>query len=75
VAQLELDDFFVEYFALDLIMDDAGRCLGLMALCLEHGSIHRFRSKRTILATGGYGRVYFWCTSAHTGTWQRVACI
>jgi succinate dehydrogenase / fumarate reductase, flavoprotein subunit len=61
-------DFFVEYFALDLIMDDAGRCLGLMALCLEDGSIHRFRSKRTILATGGYGRVYFWCTSAHTCT-------
>jgi hypothetical protein len=61
-------DFFVEYFALDLIMDDAGRCLGLMALCLEDGSIHRFRSKRTILATGGYGRAYFWCTSAHTCT-------
>ena len=61
-------DFFVEYFALDLIVDDAGRCLGLMALCLEDGSIHRFRSKRTILATGGYGRVYFWCTSAHTCT-------
>jgi succinate dehydrogenase / fumarate reductase flavoprotein subunit len=61
-------EFFIEYFALDLIMDDAGRCLGLMALCLGDGSIHRFRAKRTILATGGYGRVYYWCTSAHTCT-------
>jgi len=60
--------FFIEYFALDLMMDDGGRCVGLVALCLEDGSIHRFRAKRTILATGGYGRAYFWCTSAHSCT-------
>jgi succinate dehydrogenase / fumarate reductase flavoprotein subunit len=60
--------FFVEYFALDLMMDDGGRCVGLVALCLEDGSIHRFRAKKTILATGGYGRAYFWCTSAHSCT-------
>jgi succinate dehydrogenase flavoprotein subunit len=61
-------EFFIEYFALDLIMDDAGRCLGVLALRLEDGSLHRFRAKRTVLATGGYGRAYFWCTSAHTCT-------
>ena len=60
--------FFVEYFALDLMMDDGGRCVGVVALCLEDGSIHRFRAKKTILATGGYGRAYFWCTSAHSCT-------
>ena len=60
--------FFVEYFALDLMMDDSGRCVGIVALCLEDGSIHRFRAKKTILATGGYGRAYFWCTSAHSCT-------
>ena len=61
-------DFFIEYFALDLIMDDAGQCVGLLALSLEDGSVHRFRAKKTILATGGYGRAYFWCTSAHSCT-------
>ena len=61
-------EFFVEYFALDLIMDDEGACVGVMALCLEDGSIHRFRSQQTVLATGGYGRAYFSCTSAHTCT-------
>ncbi len=61
-------EFFVEYFALDLIMDSEGACRGVIALCLEDGSIHRFRSKRTILATGGYGRAYFSATSAHTCT-------
>jgi len=61
-------EFFVEYFALDLIMDDEGACRGLIAMNMEDGSIHRFRAKRTILATGGYGRAYFSATSAHTCT-------
>jgi succinate dehydrogenase / fumarate reductase flavoprotein subunit len=60
-------DFFVEYFALDLIMVD-GECRGLMALCMEDGSIHRFRAQAVVLATGGYGRCYFSATSAHTCT-------
>ncbi len=60
--------FFIEYFALDLIMDEDGTCRGLMALNMEDGTIHRFRAHRTILATGGYGRAYFSCTSAHTCT-------
>ena len=61
-------EFFIEYFALDLIMDEDGACRGLMALNMEDGTIHRFRAHRTILATGGYGRAYFSCTSAHTCT-------
>ena len=60
-------DFFVEYFALDLIMEN-GACRGVIALCMEDGSIHRFRAHQTVLATGGYGRVYFSATSAHTCT-------
>ncbi|MGF7158572.1 succinate dehydrogenase / fumarate reductase flavoprotein subunit [Rhodoligotrophos appendicifer] len=60
-------EFFIEYFALDLIMED-GACRGVMALCLADGAIHRFRAHKTILATGGYGRAYFSCTSAHTCT-------
>jgi succinate dehydrogenase / fumarate reductase flavoprotein subunit len=60
-------DFFIEYFALDLIMED-GVCRGVMALCLDDGSIHRFRAHAVVLATGGYGRVYFTATSAHTCT-------
>ncbi|BCA64081.1 fumarate reductase [Sphingomonas sp. HMP9] len=60
-------DFFVEYFALDLIMEN-GVCRGVIALCMEDGSIHRFRSHQTVLATGGYGRVYYSATSAHTCT-------
>jgi succinate dehydrogenase (ubiquinone) flavoprotein subunit len=60
--------FFVEYFALDLIMDSQGQCRGVMALCLEDGTLHRFRAHQTILATGGYGRAYFSATSAHTCT-------
>lgn len=59
--------FFIEYFALDLIMED-GVCRGFLAWCLEDGSIHRFRAHQVILATGGYGRAYFSCTSAHTCT-------
>ncbi len=61
-------EFFIEYFALDLIMSDDGQCLGVMAINLEDGSIHRFRGHQTVLATGGYGRAYFSCTSAHTCT-------
>ena len=60
-------DFFIEYFALDLIMED-GVCRGVMALCLDDGSIHRFRAHNVVLATGGYGRCYFSATSAHTCT-------
>ncbi len=61
-------EFFVEFFALDLIMDDEGACRGVTAWCLEDGSIHRFRAQTVVLATGGYGRAYFSCTSAHTCT-------
>ena len=61
-------EFFVEYFALDLIMDDDGVCVGIMAWSLDDGSIHRFRAHRVVLATGGYGRTFFSCTSAHTCT-------
>ena len=60
--------FFIEYFALDLIMDDDGACRGVMAWCLEDGTIHRFKAHAVVLATGGYGRIYFSCTSAHTCT-------
>ena len=60
-------EFFIEYFAIDLIMDE-GRCRGVVAINLEDGSIHRFRAHMTVLATGGYGRTYFSCTSAHTCT-------
>lgn len=71
--------FFIEYFALDLIMDNGddslssflswiGVCRGVIALNMEDGSIHRFQSHKTVLATGGYGRAYFSCTSAHTCT-------
>jgi len=61
-------EFFVEYFALDLIMDDEGSCRGVMAWNLEDGTLHRFHAHIVILATGGYGRTYFSCTSAHTCT-------
>jgi succinate dehydrogenase / fumarate reductase, flavoprotein subunit len=61
-------EFYIEYFALDLIMDQEGVCRGVVAMCIEDGSIHRFRAQKTILATGGYGRTYFSCTSAHTCT-------
>ncbi|KAF9246228.1 succinate dehydrogenase [Melanogaster broomeanus] len=58
-------NFFIEYFALDLIMQD-GECVGVIALNMEDGTLHRFRAHNTVLATGGYGRTYFSCTSAHT---------
>ena len=61
-------EFFIEYFAIDLIMDDKGVCRGVVALCLEDGTIHRFQAQKTILATGGYGRAYFSATSAHSCT-------
>lgn len=61
-------EFFIEYFVLDLIMSDDGACLGVMAWNLDDGTLHRFRAHQTILATGGYGRTYFSCTSAHTCT-------
>ena len=60
--------FFIEYFALDLIMNDEGECVGLLALCLEDGKIHRFNSSIVVLATGGGGRTYFSSTLAHTCT-------
>ena len=60
--------FFIEYFALDLIMDDDGVCRGLLAWDLAEGTLHVFRAHAVILATGGYGRTYFSCTSAHTCT-------
>ncbi|MBP6364112.1 MAG: succinate dehydrogenase flavoprotein subunit [Novosphingobium sp.] len=60
-------DFFIEYFAIDLIMD-GGKCVGVIALCMDDGSIHRFRAHAVVLATGGYGRCYYTATSAHTCT-------
>jgi succinate dehydrogenase / fumarate reductase flavoprotein subunit len=60
-------DFFIEYFAIDLIMEN-GQCRGVIAMCLDDGSIHRFRGHAVVLATGGYGRSYFTATSAHTCT-------
>ena len=61
-------EFYIEYFAIDLIMDDEGSCRGVIAINMADGSIHRFRGHQTILATGGYGRAYFSCTSAHICT-------
>ena len=61
-------EFFVEYFAIDLIIDDDGACRGVVAWNLDDGTIHRFIGHTTVLATGGYGRAYFSCTSAHTCT-------
>ncbi|MEQ8346644.1 MAG: succinate dehydrogenase flavoprotein subunit [Sneathiellaceae bacterium] len=60
-------EFFIEYYAIDLIMED-GACRGCIAIDLATGEIHRFRSQMVVLATGGYGRAYFSCTSAHTCT-------
>ncbi|XP_034246198.1 succinate dehydrogenase [ubiquinone] flavoprotein subunit, mitochondrial [Thrips palmi] len=67
-------NYFIEYFALDLLMED-GECRGVLAICLEDGSLHRFRAKNTVLATGGYGRAYFSCTSAHTCTGDGTAMV
>ena len=68
-------DFFIEYFAIDLIMTDSGKCVGVVALCMETGELHRFHSSQTILATGGYGRAYFSATSAHTCTGDGSAMV
>jgi len=61
-------EFFIEYFAIDLIMDNDGHCRGVVALNMDDGTLHRFRAHQTVMATGGYGRAYFSCTSAHTCT-------
>ena len=61
-------EFFIEYFAIDLIMDADGACRGVVALNMDDGTLHRFRAHTTVMATGGYGRAYFSCTSAHTCT-------
>jgi len=61
-------EFFIEYFAIDLIMDADGNCRGVVALNMDDGTLHRFRAHITVMATGGYGRTYFSCTSAHTCT-------
>jgi len=60
-------NFFIEYFAIDLIME-GGECRGVVAIDMAEGTIHRFRARRVVLATGGYGRAFFSCTSAHTCT-------
>ena len=60
--------FFIEYFALDLIFDSEGACAGVLALDMNEGTLHLFRGHAVVLATGGYGRTYFSCTSAHTCT-------
>ena len=61
-------EFYIEYFAIDLLMDEEGACRGVIAWNLDDGTLHRFRAHTTVLATGGYGRSYFSCTSAHTCT-------
>ena len=68
-------EFFIEYFAIDLLMDDEGACQGVMAWNLDDGTLHRFRAKMVVLATGGYGRAYFSCTSAHTCTGDGSAMV
>lgn len=67
-------NFFIEYLAMDLIMDN-GECVGVMAYNQEDGTLHRFRAHKTVLATGGYGRAYFSCTSAHTCTGDGMAMV
>src|SRR6202522_3726881 len=61
-------EFYIEFFAIDLIMDEQGACRGVVAINLDDGTLHRFRAHLTVLASGGYGRAYFSCTSAHTCT-------
>jgi succinate dehydrogenase (ubiquinone) flavoprotein subunit len=67
-------NFFIEYFAMDLLMED-GECVGVIAYNQEDGTLHRFRAHKTVLATGGYGRTYFSCTSAHTCTGDGLAMV
>lgn len=66
--------FFIEFFAMDLLMQD-GACVGVVAYNEEDGTLHRFRSHKTVIATGGYGRAYFSCTSAHTCTGDGYAMV
>ncbi|MHA1108371.1 MAG: succinate dehydrogenase flavoprotein subunit [Alphaproteobacteria bacterium] len=68
-------EFFIEYFGIDLMMDQDGSCRGVVAWNLDDGTIHRFRAHMTVLATGGYGRSYFSCTGAHTQTGDGSAMI
>ncbi|KAI0482928.1 succinate flavoprotein subunit [Xylariaceae sp. FL0804] len=67
-------NYFIEFFALDLIMED-GECRGVLAYNQEDGTLHRFLAQNTVLATGGYGRAYFSCTSAHTCTGDGMAMV
>ncbi|KAI6831389.1 putative succinate dehydrogenase [Hortaea werneckii] len=67
-------NYFIEFFAIDLIMED-GECKGVVAYNQEDGTLHRFRAHHTVLATGGYGRAYFSCTSAHTCTGDGMAMV
>ena len=67
-------NYFIEYFALDLMMEN-GECKGITAMCMEDGSLHRFFANNTVLATGGYGRAYFSCTSAHSCTGDGTAMV
>lgn len=67
-------NYFIEYFAMDLLMED-GKCVGVIAYNQEDGTLHRFRAHNTVLATGGYGRAYFSCTSAHTCTGDGLAMV
>jgi succinate dehydrogenase / fumarate reductase flavoprotein subunit len=68
-------EFFIEYFAIDLMVDQDGACRGVVALRLDDGTLHRFRAKRTVVATGGYGRAYLSCTGAHTQTGDGTAMV
>lgn len=68
-------EFFNEYYTIDLLMDNDGSCKGVMAWCLDDGTIHCFRAHMVILATGGYGRTFFTCTGAHTCTGDGNAMI
>ncbi|MCP5037420.1 MAG: succinate dehydrogenase flavoprotein subunit [Rhodobacteraceae bacterium] len=61
-------EFYIEYFAIDLVMSDEGECQGVVCWKLDDGTLHVFNAKMVVLATGGYGRAYFNCTSAHTCT-------
>merc|ERR1712178_408890 len=67
--------YFVENFATDLIMDDEGNCIGVVAICMEDGTIHRFNANNTVMATGGFGRCWQSCTSAHSCTGDGMAMV
>merc|ERR1719312_797474 len=67
--------YFIEYFATDLLMDEEGNCIGCIAICMEDGTIHRFNANNTVLATGGFGRCWQSCTSAHSCTGDGMAMV